>query len=130
MDTCPDCPTAERLDEPIIVETANLSLQKYNTENGLANYFTLLNLTGASMQVGRRGPLGTKTHVNSLDRRFPRWFIVIVPCPLQWVEGPAYFVEFTIQETECSKEAGTAADQAQCKLMDCQFAVSSTLSTY
>ncbi|XP_046884359.1 fetuin-B [Hypomesus transpacificus] len=89
VDTCPDCPTAERLDEPIIVETANLSLQKYNTENGLANYFTLLNLTGASMQ---------------------------------WVEGPAYFVEFTIQETECSKEAGTAADQAQCKLMDCQFA--------
>lgn len=87
VDICPDCPTTERLDEPIIVETANLSLQKFNRGSGLANYFTLLNLTGASMQ---------------------------------WVEGPAYFVEFTIQETECSKD--TAVDLAQCKLMDCQFA--------
>lgn len=87
--TCPDCPTAESLDEPIIVETANLSLQQYNKESGLANYFTLLNLTRASMQ---------------------------------WMVGPAYFVEFTIQETECSKDTSGAVDLAQCQLMDCQFA--------
>ncbi|XP_038854903.1 fetuin-B-like, partial [Salvelinus namaycush] len=50
VDTCPDCPTVERLDDPIIVETANLSLQTYNRKSRLTNYYTLLNLTGASMQ--------------------------------------------------------------------------------
>ncbi|KAM4628731.1 fetuin-B-like [Polymixia lowei] len=85
---CPDCPTADNLDEPIVMETANLSLQRFNAESRLANYFTLENITKASSQ---------------------------------WVVGPSYFVEFTIQETVCSKN--TAANElSNCSPMDCQFA--------
>lgn len=51
VDVCPDCPTAENLSEPIIRETANLSLQRFNEESRLANYFTLENITKASSQV-------------------------------------------------------------------------------
>lgn len=51
MDTCPDCPTAENLNEPIVKETANLCLQRFNEESRLANYFTLENITKASSQV-------------------------------------------------------------------------------
>uniref|UniRef100_UPI001EAE89C0 fetuin-B n=1 Tax=Oncorhynchus gorbuscha TaxID=8017 RepID=UPI001EAE89C0 len=50
VDTCPDCPTVECLDDPIIAETANLSLQTYNRKSCLTNYYTLLNLTVANMQ--------------------------------------------------------------------------------
>ncbi|KAI3368469.1 hypothetical protein L3Q82_025480 [Scortum barcoo] len=47
---CPDCPTAENLNEPIVKETANLSLKRFNEESRLANYFTLENITRASSQ--------------------------------------------------------------------------------
>ncbi|XP_071342456.1 fetuin-B-like isoform X2 [Trachinotus anak] len=47
---CPDCPTAVNLDEPAVKETANLSLQRFNEESRLANYFTLENITKASSQ--------------------------------------------------------------------------------
>ncbi|XP_040041207.2 fetuin-B [Gasterosteus aculeatus] len=47
---CPDCPTADNLNEPVVKETANLSLQRFNEESRLANYFTLENITRASSQ--------------------------------------------------------------------------------
>ncbi|CAG5863170.1 unnamed protein product [Menidia menidia] len=50
VDACPDCPTAENLNEPVIKETANLSLKRFNEESNLANYFTLENITKASSQ--------------------------------------------------------------------------------
>ncbi|XP_071342453.1 fetuin-B-like isoform X1 [Trachinotus anak] len=50
VDVCPDCPTADNLNEPVVKETANLSLQRFNEESRLANYFTLENITRASSQ--------------------------------------------------------------------------------
>uniref|UniRef100_A0A8C7JJJ7 Fetuin-B n=1 Tax=Oncorhynchus kisutch TaxID=8019 RepID=A0A8C7JJJ7_ONCKI len=50
VDTCPDCPTVVQLDDPILAETTNLILQKYNRMNRLPNYFTLLNYTASSSQ--------------------------------------------------------------------------------
>uniref|UniRef100_A0A7N8WTT6 Uncharacterized LOC113139613 n=1 Tax=Mastacembelus armatus TaxID=205130 RepID=A0A7N8WTT6_9TELE len=47
---CPDCPTAENLNDPIIKETVSLSLQRFNEESRLNNYFTLENITRASSQ--------------------------------------------------------------------------------
>ncbi|KAK5906831.1 hypothetical protein CesoFtcFv8_004740 [Champsocephalus esox] len=88
VSVCPDCPTADNLNEPVVKETANLSLQRFNEESNLANYFTLENITRASSQ---------------------------------WVVGPAYFVEFTIAETVCSKTTD-ASELGRCPPMDCQFA--------
>lgn len=85
---CPDCPTADNFNEPVVKETVNLSLQRFNEESHLANYFTLENITKASSQ---------------------------------WVVGPAYFVEFTIVETVCSKKT-EASELSSCAPMDCQFA--------
>ncbi|XP_078114235.1 fetuin-B [Sander vitreus] len=50
VDVCPDCPTADNLNEPVVKETANLSLQRFNEESQLANYFILENITRASSQ--------------------------------------------------------------------------------
>ncbi|XP_029286154.1 fetuin-B-like [Cottoperca gobio] len=88
LDECPDCPTVDNLNEPVVKETAKLSLQRFNEESRLANYFTLGNITRASSQ---------------------------------WVNGPSYFVEFTILETVCSKSTD-ASELSHCPPMDCQFA--------
>lgn len=42
---------ADNLNEPVIKETAKLALQKFNKESHLVNYFTLENITKASLQV-------------------------------------------------------------------------------
>ncbi|XP_060933858.1 fetuin-B [Limanda limanda] len=50
MNTCPDCPTANDMSDPIVMETAKLSLQRFNKESGLGNVFALGNITKASFQ--------------------------------------------------------------------------------
>uniref|UniRef100_A0A3B5K6V7 Fetuin-B-like n=1 Tax=Takifugu rubripes TaxID=31033 RepID=A0A3B5K6V7_TAKRU len=47
---CPDCPTADDVNDPHVREAANLSLQKFNKESRLSNHFRLENITGASSQ--------------------------------------------------------------------------------
>ncbi|KYO20501.1 fetuin-B precursor isoform B [Alligator mississippiensis] len=78
---CPDCPIFGCPTEPKYLETAVVSLAKFNSESTEAHYFSVLNVTKASMQ---------------------------------WVVGPAYFVEFTIQETSCSRNE-SIADISKCK---------------
>ncbi|NXO26128.1 FETUB protein, partial [Cisticola juncidis] len=68
---CPDCPLDVAPDQPEYLEAAAACLAKFNAESEQTHYFSLLNVTRASMQ---------------------------------WVIGPAYFVEFLIQETSCSKD--------------------------
>ncbi|NXC50432.1 FETUB protein, partial [Penelope pileata] len=78
---CPDCPVDSSPTEPKYLETAVQSLAKFNEMSEQTHYFSVLNVTRASMQ---------------------------------WVVGPAHFVEFVIQETSCSK-ADSIADISQCK---------------
>ncbi|KAG7231742.1 hypothetical protein INR49_010429 [Caranx melampygus] len=47
---CPDCPTADDLNEPVVKETVNLSLQRFNEESGLSNLFRVEKITAASSQ--------------------------------------------------------------------------------
>ncbi|CAF98105.1 unnamed protein product [Tetraodon nigroviridis] len=87
LDQCPDCPTADDVNTPVVKDTANLSLQKFNKKSSQTNYFRLENVTRASSQ---------------------------------WVDGPAYFVEFTIVETVCSKKTDPG-EVKNCPPMDCRF---------
>ncbi|KAJ8278305.1 hypothetical protein GJAV_G00086170 [Gymnothorax javanicus] len=57
--------------------------------------------------------------VNNLTNYFA--LLNVTRASSQWVVGPTYFVEFTIQETVCSKET-PAENVPQCSLMDCEFA--------
>uniref|UniRef100_A0A667ZNK4 Fetuin B n=1 Tax=Myripristis murdjan TaxID=586833 RepID=A0A667ZNK4_9TELE len=85
---CPDCPSLTATDNEEIVKTVTQSLEKYNKENGLTNYFALLKTTRASMQMGM---------------------------------GTFYHVEYTIQETTCTKSSDPATI-ANCPHMECEFA--------
>ncbi|XP_009557608.2 fetuin-B [Cuculus canorus] len=85
---CPDCPVDDSPAEPKYLETAVQSLDKFNEESEQTHYFSVLNVTRASMQ---------------------------------WVTGPAHFVEFLIQETSCSKN-DTIADISKCKPLSSELA--------
>uniref|UniRef100_A0A8B9NUM2 Fetuin B n=1 Tax=Accipiter nisus TaxID=211598 RepID=A0A8B9NUM2_9AVES len=85
---CPDCPVDDSPTEPRYLEAAAQSLAKFNEKSEQIHYFSVLNVTRASMQ---------------------------------WVVGPAYFVEFLIQETSCSKN-DTIADISQCKPLSSELA--------
>ncbi|KFU84214.1 Fetuin-B, partial [Chaetura pelagica] len=87
---CPDCPVDDSPSEPKYLEAAVQSLAKFNEESEHSHYFSVLNVTRASMQ---------------------------------WVIGPAHFVEFLIQETSCSK-TDTIADISKCKPLSSELAVS------
>uniref|UniRef100_A0A8C3BBI9 Fetuin B n=1 Tax=Cairina moschata TaxID=8855 RepID=A0A8C3BBI9_CAIMO len=85
---CPDCPVDDCPTEPKYLEAAVQSLGKFNEESERTHYFSVLNVTRASMQ---------------------------------WVIGPAYFVEFVIQETSCSK-SDSIADISKCKPLPSELA--------
>ncbi|NXI38547.1 FETUB protein, partial [Galbula dea] len=87
---CPDCPVDHCPTKPRYLEAAVQSLAKFNEESTQTHYFSVLNVTRASMQ---------------------------------WVTGPAHFVEFLIQETSCSK-SDMIADISQCKPLPPELAVS------
>lgn len=87
VNRCPDCPILHTVDSGIIT-TADLLLNKYNNENGNANYFGVLNVTRASVQ---------------------------------WNFGTSYSMQFTIQETVCTK-AMPNVKVSQCEFMSCKFA--------
>ncbi|NWI53022.1 FETUB protein, partial [Calyptomena viridis] len=78
---CPDCPVDDNPTKLMYLDTAVQSLAKFNEESEQTHYFSVLNVTRASMQ---------------------------------WVVGPAYFVEFLIQETSCSK-TDKVADISMCE---------------
>ncbi|XP_005484891.2 fetuin-B [Zonotrichia albicollis] len=78
---CPDCPIDGSPTKPEYLEAAARSLAKFNAESEQTHYFSVLNVTRASMQ---------------------------------WVVGPAHFVEFLIQETSCSKD-DKVADISMCE---------------
>lgn len=50
LNVCPDCPTPDSLNEPVVKETVNLSLKRFNKESKLTNYFTVDKITRASSQ--------------------------------------------------------------------------------
>uniref|UniRef100_A0A8C3S2A4 Fetuin B n=1 Tax=Chelydra serpentina TaxID=8475 RepID=A0A8C3S2A4_CHESE len=85
---CPDCPVPGCPTEPKYLETAAVSLAKFNKESEQAHQFSVLNVTKASMQ---------------------------------WVVGPSHFVEFTVQETSCSKNE-SIADVSKCKPLSSDLA--------
>uniref|UniRef100_A0A669PY08 Fetuin B n=1 Tax=Phasianus colchicus TaxID=9054 RepID=A0A669PY08_PHACC len=89
-EVCPDCPLDGCPTEPKYLETAVKSLAKFNEESEQTHYFSVLNVTRASMQ---------------------------------WVIGPAHFVEFVIQETSCLK-GEPVADISNCKPLSPELAVS------
>ncbi|XP_036410595.1 fetuin-B-like [Megalops cyprinoides] len=49
---CPDCPSKIPVDGEKVRQAVQMSLEKYNSESGQANYFALLNITRASFQGG------------------------------------------------------------------------------
>ncbi|XP_042676353.1 fetuin-B [Centrocercus urophasianus] len=87
-EVCPDCPVDDCPTEPKYLETAVKSLAKFNEKSEQTHYFSVLNVTRASMQ---------------------------------WVTGPAHFVEFVIQETSCPRRE-PVADISKCKPLSPELA--------
>ncbi|KAJ8278306.1 hypothetical protein GJAV_G00086190 [Gymnothorax javanicus] len=85
---CLDCTSSESVNDLLARHTAEVSLEKFNKDNGLTNYFALLQVANVRSK---------------------------------FLAGLVLDVEFTIQETVCSKEI-PAANVSQCSLMDCEFA--------
>lgn len=85
---CPDCPSHIALDNAEVQKTVSSSLEKFNKESGLANYFAVLNVTRATSG---------------------------------WGVAAYYHVEYTIQETTCTKSTEAAAAD-KCPVMECEFA--------
>uniref|UniRef100_A0A8C9S1E1 Fetuin B n=1 Tax=Scleropages formosus TaxID=113540 RepID=A0A8C9S1E1_SCLFO len=50
--TCPDCPSLMPLDSETVLKTVKASLEEFNKNSRLSNYFALLNVTRASIQRG------------------------------------------------------------------------------
>lgn len=55
---CPDCATPDDLNEPVVKDTVQLALKRFNSESNLTNYFTLENITRASSQVPKFPSVG------------------------------------------------------------------------
>ena len=114
---CPDCPTDIDLDSNNM-ETVKLTLQRFNSESGSLKYFALLNVTRATMQV---------LFFWQLEHAIEHWFSAYMSwlnvSLQQWVSGPYYFFEYTIQETICTK-CMTNVNVAHCKMDKSESAVS------
>lgn len=130
------------MDNAEIQKAMSLSLEKFNKESSLANRFALLKVTRATAGVRFPHVLNTKTSyiyctyseqysspTGYLTNLWPKisycyafLFVSLYVC-VQMAMSMYYHVEYTIQETTCSKST-EAVTADKCPLMECEFAVS------